>query len=209
MPTVDADHREKQGHDIQQGDYPSCWTGSELPQSTPTQETDHHVTVQGAKTRTIYLYAGQVKMDINPPIIQKKKKKQFERRLLNIIHRILRWRMMSCFSTLLLHRRPFKGWTDTGWNESKHCTDRPPAVSQTPLVKSACLSQHLSLNIMFTGLAGPSKVVLWYYNSVYEWLSLSSSFGLIFFFFFLGAWIQRLWCLTCWQFMLLLISFYA
>lgn len=142
-------------------------------------------------------------------LYKKKKKKQFERRLLNIIHRILRWRMMSCFSTLLLHRRPFKGWTDTGWNESKHCTDRPPAVSQTPLVKSACLSQHLSLNIMFTGLAGPSKVVLWYYNSVYEWLSLSSSFGLIFFFFFLGAWIQRLWCLTCWQFMLLLISFYA
>lgn len=56
------------------------------------------------------------------------------------------------------------------WNESKHCL---PAVSQTPLFKGAWLSQHLSLNVMFTRLVGPSKVVLltlWQY----VWMIFSS-----------------------------------
>lgn len=46
-------HRKaKQGRDIQQGDYQSSRTGSELPQSTPTEETNHHAAEHD--TRLIY-----------------------------------------------------------------------------------------------------------------------------------------------------------
>lgn len=49
LSTTEREKKKKQGHDIQQGDYQSSRKGSASPQSTPTQETDHHVAEQDAK----------------------------------------------------------------------------------------------------------------------------------------------------------------
>lgn len=151
------DHKEKQGSDIQQGDYQNSWTGSALPQSTPTQEMDHHVAAPEANDKPFvsgdHKYrCGQMSHSNTSDFIKKTwKHVDFQYRRTKLGH----WWTVQQF--------PFEDvkmawavWWDMRWTESKHLL---PAVPHFCFKACFVTTLVISQNIYWTRGSGNGRLM--------------------------------------------------